>query len=492
MKQGSLTIRLSILFALTTIVLLAGIGTYLYRFLETELMKRDHEELIGKVDLFRHQLAAVNSIAQIAAGPNRFRDVIIGHPHLRLALLDESGNILLSSSNWQPSPAALKTPVAVNAIPSNASIIMPTPSTPYHTVAAWGTLGGRKEGEKALIVLAQEAHEADQLLEDYRNALLAAILVGGIAAASLGFLTARNGLRPLRRMTGMASDISASRLDKRLDVEDAPDELKMLAEAFNAMLERLRDSFTRLSDFSSDLAHELRTPVNNLMGQTQVALSRTRNAEEYRAVLESNLEEFERLARMIGDMLFLAKADNAQTPLHTIFHRLQSIESRSAACCHAEEINLREELDKVAEFYQVLADEANLLIVREGEGRAVADRILVQRAIGNLLSNAVRHSPPGSEIRASIVAGAYAIELRVSNPGAGIPPDHLERVFDRFYRIDDARENSATLEGASTGAGLGLAIVKSIMRLHGGDAYVESKPESLTTFTLRFPSTLRI
>jgi two-component system heavy metal sensor histidine kinase CusS len=473
MKQGSLTIRLSILFALTTIVLLAGIGTYLYRFLETELMKRDHEELIGKVDLFRHQLAAVNSIAQIAAGPNRFRDVIIGHPHLRLALLDESGNILLSSSDWQPSPAALKTPVAVNAIPSNASIIMPTPSTPYHTVAAWGTLGGRKEGEKALIVLAQEAHEADQLLEDYRNALLAAILVGGIAAASLGFLTARNGLRPLRRMTGMASDISASRLDKRLDVEDAPDELKMLAEAFNAMLERLRDSFTRLSDFSSDLAHELRTPVNNLMGQTQVALSRTRNAEEYRAVLESNLEEYERLARMIGDMLFLAKADNAQTPLH------------------AEEINLREELDKVAEFYQVLADEANLHIVREGEGRAVADRILVQRAIGNLLSNAVRHSPSGSEIRASIVAGAHAIELRVSNPGAGIPPDHLERVFDRFYRIDDARENSATLEGASTGAGLGLAIVKSIMRLHGGDAYVESKPESLTTFALRFPSTLQ-
>jgi two-component system heavy metal sensor histidine kinase CusS len=473
MKQGSLTIRLSILFALTTIVLLAGIGTYLYRFLETELMKRDHEELIGKVDLFRHQLAAVNSIAQIAAGPNRFRDVIIGHPHLRLALLDESGNILLSSSDWQPSPAALKTPVAVNAIPSNASIIMPTPSTPYHTVAAWGILGGRKEGEKALIVLAQEAHEADQLLEDYRNALLAAILVGGIAAASLGFLTARNGLRPLRRMTGMASDISASRLDKRLDVEDAPDELKMLAEAFNAMLERLRDSFTRLSDFSSDLAHELRTPVNNLMGQTQVALSRTRNAEEYRAVLESNLEEYERLARMIGDMLFLAKADNAQTPLH------------------AEEINLREELDKVAEFYQVLADEANLHIVREGEGRAVADRILVQRAIGNLLSNAVRHSPPGSEIRASIVAGSHAIELRVSNPGAGIPPDHLERVFDRFYRIDDARENSATLEGASTGAGLGLAIVKSIMRLHGGDAYVESKPESLTTFALRFPSTLQ-
>ena len=463
MKPGSITFRLSVLFALTTVLLLAGIGAYLYRFLDTELMQRDHAELVGKVALFRHHLAAVNSLSQIVAAPNEFRDAIIGHPHLRLALLDEAGNLLLSSVDWQPGAEILQAPTAEEASPGGITIRMPTPGDPYHTVAAWGTLGGGTE-ERALIVLSQDSREALELLANYRQALFAAMLFGGLAAAALGFLTARNSLRPLRQMAETASDISASRLDRRLEVANAPQELKALAAAFNAMLERLRNSFTRLSDFSSDLAHELRTPINNLMGQTQVVLSRARGAEEYRAVLESNLEEYEQLARMIGDMLFLAKADNAQAPLN------------------AEETDLRAELDKVAEFYEVLADDAGLKIVCTGKGRAVAERILAQRAIANLLSNAIRHTPPGGEIHAALAATADAVELRVSNPGTGIPPEHLERVFDRFYQMDDAREHT------DAGTGLGLAIVKSIMRLHGGDATVTSEPGRLTTFTLRFPA----
>lgn len=463
MKTGSITLRLSILFALTTVLLLAGIGAYLYRFLDVELMQRDHAELVGKVALFRHHLAAVNSLSQIVATPNEFRDAIIGHPHLRLALLDEAGNLLLSSANWQPGVETLPAPVTDHAAPGDLAIRMPTPGDPYHTVAAWGALGGGT-GERALIVLSLESREALELLANYRRALFAAMLFGGLAAAALGFLTARNSLRPLRQMAETASDISASRLDRRLEVVNAPLELKALAAAFNAMLERLRGSFTRLSDFSSDLAHELRTPINNLMGQTQVVLSRARGAEEYRAVLESNLEEYEQLARMIGDMLFLAKADNAQAPLN------------------AEEIDLRAELDKVAEFYEVLADDAGLKIVCTGEGRAVAERILAQRAIANLLSNAIRHTPPGGEIHATLAASGDATELRISNPGPGIPPEHVERVFDRFYQVDDAREHT------DAGTGLGLAIVKSIMRLHGGDATVTSELGRLTTFTLRFPA----
>ena len=456
MKPGSLTFRLSALFALTTVVLLAGIGAYLYRFLDIELMQRDHAELVGKVELFRHHLAAVNSLSQIVAAPNEFNDAIIGHPHLRLALLDEARNVRLSSSDWRPGAAILK---AADAAPDGIAMHMPAPGNPYHTAAAWGALGS---GERALIVLSLDSQEALKLLENYRWALFTTMLFGGLAAAALGFLAARNGLQPLRRMAETASDISASRLDRRLEVAHSPQELQALATTFNAMLERLRESFTRLSDFSSDLAHELRTPINNLMGQTQVALSRSRSVEEYRAVLESNLEEYERLARMTGDMLFLAKADNAQSPLH------------------AEEIDLRAELDKVAEFYQVLADETHLKIVCEGEGRVVAGRILVQRAIANLLSNAVCHTLPGGEIRATLAATDHAVELRVSNAGPGISPEHLERVFDRFYQMDGTRERSGA------GAGLGLAIVKSIMRLHGGDASAASEPGRLTTFTLRF------
>lgn len=460
-NYNSLTFRLSFLFALTAIILLAGTGTFLYRFLENELMKRDHEELIGKVDLFRHQLSAVNSPEQIISEPNYFRDVIIGHPHLRLALLDEQGNILLSSSDWKPPAELLANPIATDSVPSMATMFMPTLAKPYHAVAAWGALGGSRNN-KALIVLALDVDEAQNLLLRYRQTLLATLLLSGIAAASLAFVITCRGLRPLRTMAETASEISASQLQKRLSVTDAPEELKELAGAFNAMLARLHSSFSRLSDFSSDIAHELRTPINNLMGQTQVALSRTRDAEEYRTVLESNLEEYERLARMIRDMLFLAKADNAQEPLH------------------AEVVDLRAELDKIAEFYQMAADESGVKIITSGTGSITADRILLQRAVGNLISNAVHHSPPDSEVHADVRLNDISMELSVSNQGPGIPAEHMDRIFDRFYRVNSRRRSD-------TGSGLGLAIVKSIMQLHGGHVSVESQVNKLTTFTLHFP-----
>ena len=460
-KFNSLAFRLSFLFVVTTIVLLAGTGAFLYQFLEFELMQGDHEELIGKVDLFRHQLAAVDTPQQVLAAPNHFRDVVIGHPHLRLALLDESGNVLLSSSDWTPAAELLQNAVAVSSLPSHAAISMPTRAHPYHSIAAWGALGNGSS--KVLIVLALEISPAQSLMARYRQTLLIAMLVSAMAAAALGSFIARRGLRPLHAMAGTASEISASHLQKRLSVTHAPAELKELAAAFNAMLGRLHRSFSKLSDFSSDLAHELRTPINNLMGQTQVVLSRARNAEEYRTVLESNLEEYERMARMTRDMLFLAKADNAQEPVH------------------AEDIDLRTELDKITEFYQLLADENGLRILASGDGTVSADRILVQRAIGNLISNAVRHSPADSEVHATVSATAESVELRVSNPGPGIPRDQLHRVFDRFYRVDNTRGR------AGAGSGLGLAIVKSIMELHHGQVSVESLPGRLTTFTLHFP-----
>ena len=462
LKLNSLTFRLSFLFAMSAILLLTGTGTFLYRFLEDELMKRDHEELIGKVDLFRHQLSTVDTPGQIVTAPNLFRDVIIGHQHLRLALLDEQGNTLLSSADWKPSAELLEHPVDIDTVPNHASISMPSLAQPYHTVAAWGALGDKRTN-KVLIVLALDADDALSLLIQYKQTLLLTMILSGMTAAFIGFIIVRRGLRPLHTMAETASEISASHLQKRLSVTDAPAELKELAGAFNAMLGRLNNSFDRLSDFSSDLAHELRTPINNLMGQTQVALSRQRNAVEYHTVLESNLEEYERLARMIRDMLFLAKADNAQEPLH------------------AEQLDLKTELDKIAEFYQVAADESEVKIITSGSSTINADRILVQRAIGNLISNALQHSPPNSEVHAIVSSTAEAVELKVSNHGTGIPDEHLEKIFDRFYRINNARSRT------DTGSGLGLAIVKSIMELHGGKVSVTSHANHLTTFSLRFP-----
>ena len=254
----------------------------------------------------------------------------------------------------------------------------------------------------------------------------------------------RRELQPLAAIAKTAGAISASRLADRLDAKQVPDEVKPLADAFNAMLARLDDSFNRLSAFSSDLAHELRTPIGNLVMHTQVTLSKARSAADYRQALESNLEEFDRLTRMISDMLFLAKTDHGQSALRQ------------------ESVNLRREVEAVMEFFDPLAQERQIELSLTGDGEIVGDRHTIQRAIANLLSNALRHTAAGSAVQIKIDRSSPdAVQLGVSNPGPDIPAEQLTQLFNRFYRADVARESS------SESSGLGLAIVKSIAELLG-------------------------
>jgi two-component system, OmpR family, heavy metal sensor histidine kinase CusS len=288
--------------------------------------------------------------------------------------------------------------------------------------------------------------------------------VAVVCFAMIGYVATRQGMMPIRRITITANEITSSKLHKRLALDDAPAELREFAMAFNGMLDRLDDSFSRLSQFSSDLAHELRTPINNLMGEAQVALSKVRTSTEYRGVVESSVEELERLSRMIASMLFLAHADHAETVIAPV------------------SLEVHAELEKIAEFYQIAADESGTRINCTGEANLFADPILFRRAIGNLLSNALRHSIEGSEIlmEAAREPGGF-VNVSVRNSGPGIPAKHLTRIFDRFYRTEPSREK------ASEGAGLGLAIVKTIMQLHGGSVTVDSTPNAYTCFTLSFP-----
>lgn len=249
-------------------------------------------------------------------------------------------------------------------------------------------------------------------------------------------------------------------------MEDAPAELSEMVLAFNEMLSRLEGSFERLTQFSSDIAHDLRTPINNLMIETQVTLRNPRQTSEYEALLTSNIEEYERLNRMIESMLFLARADNAQISL-----------SRQA-------ISLNQELRHIAEYFSGMAEERHLHIDAGGEGTIMADQVLLRRAISNLVMNAIQHSPRGGEIALrSSEQLVGKVVISVTNSGVGIPGDLLPRIFDRFYRADSARS------GSHSSSGLGLAIVKSIASLHGGDVRVESAQGGLTTFYLELPKT---
>jgi two-component system heavy metal sensor histidine kinase CusS len=318
---------------------------------------------------------------------------------------------------------------------------------------------------RVVVAMAVATDEHHRFMIVLNRSLWIAIAAGIVLTAVLGWIAARRGLAPVWEMARVAHRVTASRLDDRLPVGMLPVELHELARAFNEMLSRLEDSFRRLSEFSSDLAHELRTPIGNMMTQTQVALSRSRTAEEYREVLYSNSEEFDRLARMIADMLFLAKADHG-----LIVPRSESVE-------------LASEVQELFEFYDALAEDRGVDLKLIGAGLVAGERLMIRRAISNLLSNAINHTPKGGTIVVQIEPiGTGEIKLSVDNPGEGIAPEHLSRVFDRFYRVDLSRKRS------TEGAGLGLAITKSIMAAHRGSVDVLSEG-GRTRFEIRFPPT---
>jgi two-component system heavy metal sensor histidine kinase CusS len=254
-------------------------------------------------------------------------------------------------------------------------------------------------------------------------------------------------------------------------VAQVPAEIESMVVAFNAMLARLEDSFRRLNEFSSDIAHELRTPVSNLMTQTQVALAGARDGEasreQYREILYSSLEEYERMAQMIADMLFLAQADNGL------------LKPGDAA------IDLGHEVTALFDYFDAWAEERGVRLALEDLRQPDApklhgDRLMLRRALSNLLTNAIRHTPRGETVWVRLGSAQARLQVSIENPGAEIAAEHLSRLFDRFYRVDPARQRDG-----EAGAGLGLAIVKSIITAHGGSVQVTSD-SACTRFQLGF------
>ena len=459
----SLTLRLSATFAAVTVLLLAGIGSVLYAALERQLRDRDTTDLAGKTELVRHLIGRMRSAAEIAANPEPFRQFLIGHERLHFILLDAAGRELYSSTRLHAASMPVDQSAAPEARPGPARAWRGPDGRPYRVLAAQALLAD-PAAAPLVAVLASDTAADERLLEVFLESLLGTLILGAILAAAGGFLAVRRVLTPLHSIARTAGHITARQLDSRLEPGRAPVELRELVDAFNTMLSRLEDAFGRLSAFSADLAHEFRTPLSNLIGHAQVALTRARGAEEYRAVLESNLEECERLSRLVRDMLFLAEADHAQTTLAV------------------ETFDLRRVVDKVVDSYEPLAEERGVRIVVEGTAEVAADRPLVERAIANLLSNALKHTPEACTVRLRVHRGGDGSAcLDVENPGPGIPAEHLPRIFDRFYRLETGRER----KGPSTG--LGLSIVKSIAELHGGSVEVQSGSGQTTRFTLRLP-----
>ena len=292
-------------------------------------------------------------------------------------------------------------------------------------------------GGKGYTLQIAQDRTTDELFEKRFGFLVGAVLVVGMfASAALAVSVTKRGLRPLAAMTHSLKRVSPDRLDERVPPNEWPRELQPVAVAFDEMLDRLENSFNRLSQFSADLAHELRTPIAHIRGEAEVALTRPRSPNEYQAVIESSVAECERLSGLIDNLLFLARAEAAERQVHR-----QNFDARAAA-------------EKIASYYEAIAEERQVRITCEGAATIAADVLLFNRALSNLVENALRHTPAGGAITIGLTTDAEATEVVVRDTGAGIAAEHLPHVFDRFYRADPSR--------TAEGTGLGLALVKSI------------------------------
>jgi two-component system heavy metal sensor histidine kinase CusS len=449
---------LTLLFVIASSAVLLALGLVIASSVEKHFEEQDMEVLTGKMALARHTLEQMKSEEDLTRVTHLLDNSLVGHHGLDVIVFSLNHEVMFTTPN-------ANFPLDLVAASAARKPLRPVTWTlkgqTYRGIAA-ELQTGVSERSRVIVAVAIDIAHHQAFMRSFLRTLW--LFVAGAAALTgvLGWAAARRGLAPLRAMREQTQGVTAQHLSYRLPVESAPVELAELAQSLNEMLARLEEAFLRLSDFSSDIAHELRTPVSNLMTQTQVALSRARSADDYRSILESNAEEFEHMARMISDMLLLAKAENGLV-----------VPSREA-------LHLTAEVLALFDYYDAVAEEKGLHLILEGDGEVSADRLMLRRALGNLLSNAVRHSGVNTTVRVRISASPDAVSIGMENTGDAIPHAYLERVFDRFFRVDPSRQRS------SEGTGLGLAITKSIVLAHGGTISAASTG-AVTTFTIKLP-----
>ena len=390
----------------------------------------------------------------------------VAHPSIRVLsrVLAPDGTIVLQTSGMSADlpPGAFPKPSDLSSEDALTKDVEARSGKTYRLMTANAAKPGTAR-PYTLQVAIELTFEKD-LLAGYRSQLWIVLIGGLIAAMWIGRRIAVRGLRPLSEISRTVGQTRSTNLASRVIVEHMPAEVQELATTFNEMLDRLGDSFERLSQFSSDIAHELRTPVNNLRGEIDLALTKRRTPDEYADLLGSLSEECEQLTRLIDSLLFLARAE------------------QPAMQIHREDLDIDRELGLVREFYEPAAAEYGVRLTVQTEAGLTfpLDRTLFQRAIGNLVQNAIAHTPANGEVEIQAKANDGHLVVSVNDTGSGIPSEDLPKIFDRFYRADPARTRN------SGGTGLGLAIVRSIAHLHGGKADATSQVGAGTNVILTF------
>lgn len=453
----SLNSRVMLFVAVAIGLTLLVVGHLVQNAVERHFAEQDADELVVITRAVQKALQMAKD--QESAPEHALARAVSGHHGVYFQVWDDAGGLVYSSLDTESLPPANSySPVA--RIQVDNLYTWHSDGNTYRGTATHARIGG--QDYRVVAAINMDFHI--RFLENFRRSLWIIMIVAGAITLLAAWYGVHQGHAPIRALSESMGNVQADRLHMRLDPDSVPAELKTLVDSFNHMISRLEDSFVRLSHFSADIAHELRTPLTNVITQTQVGLGKSRSLEEYRELLYSNLEEQERLSKMVNDMLWLAQSE------HGLLKPVR------------EPLDLAREVRDLFDFFEALAEEKHIELVLEGKAPIVqGDRAMLRRALSNLLSNALRHTPEGGRVLIRLASsGEGGALLSVQNPGPEIPAEHLPRIFDRFYRIDPSRQRQ------SEGAGLGLAIVKSIVGAHEGDINVTSA-RGITRFTISLP-----
>ncbi|HEX4233039.1 MAG TPA: heavy metal sensor histidine kinase [Caldimonas sp.] len=455
--RRSITARLVIMFALAAFATFALIGAALYVVLERELMRYQDDQLRAQVQNMQYSIERVGTTERWARVQAKMDTLTPANGSVRFWVLSDDPRFQYGKGLGEIAQMR-------RSGVDTGSIDIPGRRWPLRTLSR--DIAPLQDRPAVRLVVGIDSAPFAHTLRNYLSAL-ALLLLGAVLLVMLsGTWIARVGLRPLVRLSREARALQPKTLSQRLSLTDLPVELFDLTTAFNGALDRLEATYQRLEAFNADVAHELRTPLANIIGGTQVALSRPRSAAQFQETLQSNLEEMERLRSIINDMLFLARADQGEAATSLI------------------QASVADEVRKTIDFFEVVLDEMQASVSIEGDvgAQATLETALFRRAMSNLLQNAIEHSSPGARLTVHIVEGPAAIWVEVSNPGAPVATGHLQRLFDRFYRADAARHGS----DGHHGHGLGLAIVKAVATMHGGGVGARSEA-GVTTIGFSVP-----
>ncbi|WP_025129472.1 heavy metal sensor histidine kinase [Pseudomonas sp. PH1b] len=453
MRSNSIALRLSGLFTLVALLIFLLIGGALYQQVDKGLGLLPEAELDARYSVLESALTRYGNPEHWGKITSKLK--LLSEEDKRIRFWAVSGDEAYEYGNPDPQIRAFaQGPLGMRDL--NLA------DHPYPLKVLVSQLAAKEQRPALRFLIAIDTDTFHQTQHQLLMALIGLAIVGVLLASALGYWVARIGLKPLIKLSQEAQRLAPPRLSGRLQLSPLPPELSQFVNSFNSTLERVEHAYSRLESFNADVAHELRSPLTNLIGQTQVALTRGRSAEHYFEVLQSNLEELERLRSIVNDMLFLASADQGS--------KATKLTSTSLAT----------EVATTLDYLDFILEDAQVRVEVQGDAQVRIEIAHLRRALINLLSNAVQHTAAGEVIQVRIEVQEQQVAIAVSNPGQGIASEHLPRLFERFYRVDASRSNS----GANHG--LGLAIVKAIALMHGGDVFVRSD-QGINTFGLYLP-----